>query len=333
MSTLTHIERQSSPDALPMIGHGTTAEIERLTAQLQLQAAVIRGQRASLEAQRDTFERASEVAGIGLWECSLPDERLTWTGSVFDLFGLPRDTPLQRSRLLDLYTPSSRAVLQEVRSAGIARGDGFSLDAEIVTPCGLQRFFRVTATVDMQRGGPVRLFGIKRDITEQTARAERLRLLAQTDAVTGLANRARFDERLSAKVGTLLLIDLDGFKGVNDALGHAGGDACLKEAAARLERLCRPADLVARIGGDEFAVLIEERLGERAAGALARRIVEGLAKPITVNGRAILIGASVGIARGPEQPGRLFENADAALYEAKAAGRSTYRVFRTVPVS
>ena len=308
------------------------AEIERLKAQLQVQAAVLRAQKARLAENRETFECASDAARIGLWECSLPDERLTWTGVVHDLFDLPRDRVPERPRTLSCYTDASRAALTSLRDRAIAEGSGFALDAEIVTPAGRHRWLRLTATVETQAGVPVRLFGMKQDITEAKQASDRLRRLAERDAVTGLANRVRFEERLGEPVGTLMLIDLDGFKAVNDTFGHAVGDACLRETAARLSAICRRTDLVARIGGDEFAIVLDERVSHRTAVDLAARIVDGVGRPITCGDRSFRVGASVGIARGGAAvPSTLFTQADAALYAAKAAGRNTFRIFTPDP--
>ena len=116
---------------------------------------------------------------------------------------------------------------------------------------------RLTANVECEAGVPVRLFGMKQDITEERALLERLRHSAETDALTGLANRAVLEERLSREASAVLLVDLDRFKHINDSHGHAAGDECLRQTASALRFAC-PADaLVARLGGDEFVVVLE----------------------------------------------------------------------------
>ena len=276
--------------------------------------------------------RAAAAARIGVWECRLADETLTWTDAVYDLFDVPRGAPLCRPRILDLYRPDSLAALERVRGAAIARGNDFTLEAEIVTASGRNRWIRLNGSVDRSAGVPVRLFGLKRDVTEEKRERDRLQERAERDALTGLSNRARFDLCLAGRtdiaVAALLLVDLDGFKPINDVHGHAAGDLCLVEVADRLRRVCGPRGLVARVGGDEFALLLASGLDGGAPERIAAEIVAALAEPVCRHGLVLSIGASVGIARQAGcGPALLYARADAALYAAKAAGRGTFRSF------
>lgn len=290
-------------------------------------AAEIARLRAALEHSRKIFSRASEAARIGVWECTLPDEALTWTDVVYDLFDLPRGSAINRPMMLACYTDASRRALTAARDRAIALRGGFTLDAEIVTFKGRQRWIRLTATVECENRVPVRIFGMKQDITEERLLLERTRYLAEFDVMTGLANRSQFQARL-AGAGVLMLVDLDGFKQINDTYGHAVGDDCLREAARRLSAACRDAALVARIGGDEFAVLLDRDLSDPALDAQAAAIIAPLARRFDCDGRGIAFGASVGIARADGcSADDLFARADAALYAAKAAGRNTFRMF------
>lgn len=325
-------------------GHDRTAErrrdaatIARLKARIATQADLIARQDVSLAHSRKIFDRASAAARIGVWECSLPDERLVWTDVVYDLFDLPRGAALDRNEIVKCYPQESRAALNSLRSRAIAERNGFTLDAEITTFAGHSRWIRITATVECEDGVPVRIFGMKQDITEEKLLSDRMRYLAEFDAMTGLANRARFQARLAhadegRPLGALLLVDLDGFKAVNDTLGHVIGDECLKEAARRLAGGCGEAELVARVGGDEFAVLVGPHLDRGAVSGLARRVIEAMGKPVAVCGQSLRLGASVGIAFAETgRPCDLFAQADTALYAAKAAGRNTFRIFKAEP--
>ncbi len=160
---------------------------------------------------------------------------------------------------------------------------------------------------------------------------------ALTDPLTGLANRAVFMDRLdlalarAARKGlsvSVIFIDLDRFKLINDTLGHAGGDALLKGVAERITRCLRRGENAARLGGDEFAVLLEEAEDELAAAHVADRIATELRQPFVIGDREVFATASIGIALGTvEEPETVLRNADVAMYRAKARGKDRYEMF------
>lgn len=301
------------------------------------QAELIRSHEALLANTRKTFEAASAAAGIGLWECRLADQSLTWSDVVYDIFDLPRGSVLERDRIVECYSDASVRKLHLLREKAIRECNGFSLDAEITTSMGNTRWIRITATVECRDGVPFRIFGMKQDITQEKILGDQTRYLAEYDVLTGLPNRSQFESAFAdmmkgdsdrGRLGALVLADLDGFKRINDTFGHSEGDECLKEAAFRLRTLCAGAELVARLGGDEFAMLIGNALDHRTVAEMAQRIVEGLTFSVCRNGLQIGIGASVGIAYfEPCQPEQLFKKADSALYSAKNAGRGAYRIY------
>ncbi|WP_244472714.1 sensor domain-containing diguanylate cyclase [Methylobacterium sp. Leaf89] len=306
-----------------------TATILTLRGELAAQAALIQRQADALADMTRIFEAASAEARIGLWQCDLPDESLRWSEGVYDLFEFPHGSPVSRPETLACYTEEARRHLVAVRAEAIGRRSPFTLDAEIVAGRGSRRWIRITGSVETRAGVPVRLFGFKQDITEQKLSADRTRYRAEFDRMTGLANRSVFDERLAqlSESGALFLVDLDGFKAINDTYGHAVGDVCLQEAARRLRAACQETDLVARIGGDEFAVLVEREADGPFCEAIGRRIVAAMRDPYHHRGVCLRFGASVGIARvAASAPADLFTRADAALYAAKAAGRGTLRM-------
>ena len=189
----------------------------------------------------------------------------------------------------------------------------------------------------MSNGGFVATF---EDITERLRAEERIRHLAQFDALTELPNRASFYEKLREMLPQLrrgqiigvLSVDLDHFKIVNDTLGHPTGDRLLKALAARMRGCVREGDIVARLSGDEFAV-VQASSGETAtAQGLAARLIETIGAPYEIDGHRIVIKASVGIAIAPadgHEPDILIKNADLALYRAKVDGGGTYRFFES----
>jgi diguanylate cyclase (GGDEF)-like protein len=176
------------------------------------------------------------------------------------------------------------------------------------------------------------------DITEQRQQEERIRHLARHDALTQLPNRVQFlDDMAAAEAAVergekvaVLYIDLDHFKGVNDTLGHAHGDKVLQQASARLWGTTRENDVLARLGGDEYALLLRDIDKPSDAAAIADRIVAVMGQPFGIEGKQVVIGASVGIAMAPqdgETADELMKNADLALYKAKNEGRSTFHFF------
>jgi diguanylate cyclase (GGDEF)-like protein len=187
----------------------------------------------------------------------------------------------------------------------------------------------------MARGGWV---ATHEDITEQRRTEAKIAHLAHHDALTDLPNRTLLHEHLEQvcadiqedKSVAVLCLDLDRFKEVNDTLGHAAGDGLLRAVADRLCACVHEHDVVARIGGDEFAIVQTDAPQPRSATALAAQIIDTLTRPFEINGHQILIGTSVGISVAPNDttnPRDLLKNADLALYQVKGQGRGTYRFF------
>lgn len=180
------------------------------------------------------------------------------------------------------------------------------------------------------------------DITEQRRSAARIAFLAHHDALTGLANRAAISQRIEEAAArerrtgepfSVLLLDLDRFKQVNDTLGHPAGDALLREVAARLKATLRETDVLGRLGGDEFAIIQTSAINQRqAAIALSSRIIDLLSQSFTIERNDVSIGTSIGISLAPQDasdPAGLLKMADLALYQAKSAGRGNYQFFNT----
>ncbi len=178
-----------------------------------------------------------------------------------------------------------------------------------------------------------------RDVTERMRLEEELIRQAFHDGLTSLANRALFRDRLDQAVArserarsplAVLLVDLDGFKQVNDSLGHDAGDQLLRAVAERFSAAVRPSDTLARLGGDEFAVLLDSASEEEAI-EVAHRLNEKLGEPVTISGRELTVGASIGIVAhpgGPADSDDLIRHADIAMYAAKDAGRGHHQVFK-----
>jgi diguanylate cyclase (GGDEF)-like protein len=174
------------------------------------------------------------------------------------------------------------------------------------------------------------------DVTERRRTEARIAYMAHHDALTGLPNRTQYRQRIEELLAlprgadqklSVLLLDVDHFKEVNDSLGHGAGDALLEAVALRLRACTREVDLVARLGGDEFVVIQEPGLSALDASRLAGRIVQAIGEPFEIDGKRVLVSASVGIAVEPAVGASaelLLKYADMALYQAKANGRATW---------
>jgi diguanylate cyclase (GGDEF)-like protein/PAS domain S-box-containing protein len=180
-----------------------------------------------------------------------------------------------------------------------------------------------------------------RDLRERRKAEAEIRFLAHHDPLTGLSNRTAFATALERQLReqardqtcfALLGIDLDRFKAVNDTLGHPFGDTLLRRVATRLRAAVRDADVVARIGGDEFSILLAGPMTPANAAMLARRVVEMIRRPFLIDGEVVSIGASVGVALAPQNGGEcvaLMKSADLALYRAKTEGGNGVRFFES----
>ncbi len=184
--------------------------------------------------------------------------------------------------------------------------------------------------------------GVATDVTQNQIATDRLTYLAHFDALTGLTNRHQFRAKLAelllpgapAQVldrrFAVLCLDLDHFKTVNDTLGHAVGDALLQTVAQRLTSICRTDDIVGRLGGDEFGIILRQAESIADVAAAAARLLDALQQPCEIQGATISVRSSVGIAIAPRdglQIDQLLKNADVALYEAKSVGRGSFRFF------
>ncbi|MEO5595915.1 MAG: diguanylate cyclase [Lysobacteraceae bacterium] len=212
----------------------------------------------------------------------------------------------------------------------------FQLERQIQS---LDYHFQATYVPDINPNGRVNGFNILLFDISQLKRAEQeLVLLARNDSLTGLANRRHFDERLDQALArqrrnssplALLYLDIDHFKDINDRLGHPAGDEVLTEFAHRLKSSLRETDFIARLGGDEFVILLEHVETSVVAELVARKLMAAMQREFTVEGDALAISISIGIAFcGHHCLARdeLIQIADGALYQAKEAGRNTYRL-------
>jgi diguanylate cyclase (GGDEF)-like protein/PAS domain S-box-containing protein len=239
-----------------------------------------------------------------------------------------------------LVDPADQANTAAAMSRALQKdAQGASIEFRLRTADGGSRWVenRYTPVRDKKEGRLIEFEGMIIDITERKAAEEKIALLARTDALTGLANRATFGERLrqafaasqrGAVPFAIQYLDLDHFKNVNDTLGHGVGDLLLCEVAARLKHCTRETDLVARQGGDEFAVLQADAPDPASAGALAQKIQQALAMPYLLQGNEIdYVTTSIGVCpytTASTDPDAMLAQADLALYRSKDEGRNQF---------
>ncbi len=278
---------------------------------------------------------ANAAEGIVVYDSGL---RCTvWNHFMEDLTGLSASDVLGK-RATELF-PQSEQRIDDL----LAR----AMNGEIVTVpetfynAGGDRQGWINASFRPQRDASGRIIGVighVRDLTERKRAEQEIEYQAYHDALTGLANRRLFQEHLTLAVAlaqrkqgllAVLFLDLDHFKVVNDSLGHTIGDTLLKVVAMRLKAHVREGDVIARVGGDEFTVVLQELKKKEDIPAIAQKVLRAIADPIDVDGHHLYVTTSIGIAVYPEDGAdaeTLLKNADNAMYRAKSDGRNTYEM-------
>jgi diguanylate cyclase (GGDEF)-like protein len=315
---------------------------ERLHARLAEQHEQLEQQHKLLGQQNMRFKAALDNMGEGLCMFDADKRLVVCNDRYAKMYRLPPE-------LLEVGTPHSAIIAHRV-SHGILKGDtcGSAVEQKISTLAQLPPT-AVSSRIDELADG--RLICVTRqplagggwvathsDVTEQRRSEEKIAYMAHHDALTGMPNRALLNERLElalarSKRGGIVavhILDLDHFKHVNDTLGHSVGDRLLQMASLRLQALVRDTDTIARMGGDEFAI-VQVALGQiEDASALAQRVIAAIGEPYDIDGHFVVTGTSIGIAVAPTDgtnADQLMKNADLALYRAKADGRGTSRFF------
>ena len=288
------------------------------------------GSLAETQLQQRVYARAERQANIGIWHEDLRTGRVTISSGLASL--LETDANAARLDIRAFDHPEDRLdiarVVNDPESA-----EAYTCDHRVCFGDGRVRAVRERVqTIFDPRGVATSRIGTLVDITDLKEREAELADLALCDPLTRLPNRALLDERLAsavartARYGTLcavLFIDLDGFKQVNDVFGHDVGDRLLKGVADRLLHHFRPTDTIARLGGDEFVVIVEDLYSEEAAISAAEKLLHNFDRTFDINGRAISISASIGVAMVPrcsQVPAELLNMADNEMYAVKSAG-------------
>jgi len=296
----------------------------------------VTARRYEQEALRESeihLKRAQAVAKVGSWSLDLPTNQLRWSDETYRIFGMPAGAPLSYEVFLAQVYPDDRLEVDKAWRQALKGGE-YNVEHR-VTVYGERRYVCEKADIEFDSSGrALRAIGTVHDITGQKSAEARLLWQAQYDTLTELPNRRLFQDRLEhslnsrkrdGRTGAVLMIDLDHFKNVNDSLGHKAGDDILVAAARRLKECVRAEDTVARFGGDEFLVLLDNIEAEYAS-LVAEKIQRALVRPFEIEQRELHLGSSIGICMFPtdgETVDEILLFADAAMYAAKHAGRKS----------
>ena len=299
---------------------------------LDVSYARLAASRSALAESEERFRDVAEAASDWIWETD-DQARLTFLSNRFRQITGHEPRQWLGRPLLELLISDSAALHSWLEAPEIT-----PLRSSYRAADGCERFCRLAARSIQHDGKLVGYRGTASDVTEETKAQARVQYLSQHDPLTGLPNRSRLRDYLeqnlaslrSGSTMTLLYIDLDRFKPVNDTLGHAAGDEVLMGVASRLRERTRDGDLVARLGGDEFVAALHRMSEDEDIDRLCNRIIEALSTPFAYENHQISIGASIGVALAPmdaTQANELLRCADIALYQAKDAGRGTWRAY------
>ena len=286
------------------------------------------------------FKQSQYFARIGTWDWCVDTDELYWSDAIYGMFGYkPGEVTPSYSLFCDAVHPDDRERVRQGEIRCVETGENHDEEYRVVWPDGSIRWLRETGNIIKDENGEaVKMMGVVRDITEERAEADQIRELAFNDPLTRLPNRIIFEDRLSKAIDrakrhktrvALIFIDLDGFKQINDRLGHVAGDCILIETGKRLQNAVRASDTVARIGGDEFTVILEDLDTDAEVHRVADKILHAVSEPLKHDAGTCKVGASLGVSIYPEHArtlDTLIHIADQAMYAAKAKGTNLCQI-------
>ncbi|WP_207168608.1 bifunctional diguanylate cyclase/phosphodiesterase [Thiocystis violacea] len=297
---------------------------------------------------------AERIAHLGHWELDIARDQLSWSDEVYRIFGVSANQMMTPERLATMIDPADWPAVDASYQAAIHEGKEHAIDYRIYRQDGEQRWIHCKARRHLDaKGRPLKLTGVMQDITERVRDEQhrrrvasvfekyeaQLHHLSQHDALTNLPNRLLLDERLAQALRraerqhrtlAVLFLDLDHFKHINDSLGHPIGDRLLQAVATRLTQQLPRDHTLARIGGDEFVLLLEDIGSPESVGRATEELLASVAQPYSLDQRRLTVSASAGIALYPrdgQDPATLLRNADAALHRAKREDRDNYQFY------
>jgi diguanylate cyclase (GGDEF)-like protein/PAS domain S-box-containing protein len=308
------------------------AELAEKSIALHARTRALSLANAALQQSSQIFRQAERAANVGSWRVDLATEQLSWSDQVYAINGLEPGRAISVEEAVGLYEPEDRDMVFQRLQQTVVDGKPFQFETSIRRPDGQRRRIRVMGErVDVD-GQPDSVAGVILDCTEEHLRNVALKRAAERDRLTGLYNRASFDRRLAAAMlradrepVTVALLDLDGFKDVNDTLGHLVGDRVLETIAEHLKLKTAGGVFVARWGGDEFALLFPPSMLMRDVRRFLETVLTELEELPPLGSTLLTIGATCGVARMSKTASgeEIMRRADLALYRGKEMGRGS----------
>ena len=316
-------------------------ELRDLTDSFNHMVDEINKKNSEMNITTERLETAQRIAHLGNWEWDFVNNVFWCSDEMYRIYGfVPQSFEASFDRFFGMTHPDEQAYLKALFDNSKQKQQSFTAGFKIIQEDSSihylhqeVQYHRTTAEKAMY------LSGVVLEVTEQKKYEEKLLLQANYDELTGLANRTLYFDRLSSAIKlakrrnelvAILFIDLDDFKTINDTYGHIVGDELLKKAAARLSDTIRDADTVARIGGDEFVIVLPQIKTVDDAAHVADKVLESLSCVFVLDNLEAFIGASIGISVYPDDAGdvmTLHRNADIAMYKAKEKGKNNYQFF------
>jgi len=307
---------------------------------------------SELRYNRDSLARVQRMAKLGSFSLDVETNQAHWSDELYSILGLDSARqPPSNEVFVELIHPQDRQLVDQVVKQAVDTSKNFALEYRLLTRDGDVRHVRHHGEPVMDGRGHLVFTGVVQDTTDHVRAIDRVRQLADFDGLTGLTNRRHFESRLidtlkharkSQSLVAVMMIDVDRFKRINETLGHTAGDHILQVVADRLNSLVRNSDCiarkdstdgemeVARIGGNEFTLLLPRIVHPTDAGRVAQRIIEALPEPIELEDQSVTLHASVGISVYPidgAESETLLRQADRAMSFAKSQGGNRFQYY------
>ena len=346
LGPLDHADTPAAPHFLRQTNAGRTLEV---LSTLLPDGSLVRTfadvtsyiqEQAARKKANDLLEATQAIAMVGGWEINLQTQELSWSPQVYQIFDTtPEDFTPTPASTAAMFTPAGADIVAasyEGHHEGLVEHD---FELEMITRTGRHIWVHSRGTTLWERGRPVKRTAIMQDITTRKQSEAMIWEQAHFDALTGLPNRRMLRDRLSQELKkcrrdgfqlALLMIDLDHFKEVNDTLGHDRGDDLLKQVSQRILHCMRETDTVARMGGDEFTVVVTELHDPMNLQSILPKLLQALSSVFQLGHDQVFVSASIGVTVYPNdglEIETLLRNADQAMYVAKGGGRNRFSFF------